>query len=103
MPNIYQSHKAIYNNVKTIEELNLKGLLVFLLNRVEKAVSSGGETKGALIVICFNGRKSDKRIGKENYKIELFVFCMHIDHVYWKSNLKPNLVCGNFRMEFVKM
>lgn len=66
MPNIYQSHKAIYNNVKTIEELNLKGLLVFLLNRVEKAVSSGGETKGALIVICFNGRKSDKRIGKEN-------------------------------------
>lgn len=29
----------------------VKGLLVFLLNRVEKAVSSGGETIGALIVI----------------------------------------------------
>lgn len=27
MPNIYQSHKAIYNNVKTIEEPELKAFL----------------------------------------------------------------------------
>lgn len=58
---------------------------------------------------CFNGRKSDKRVvkelEKENYKIELFMPCMHIDHVYWIPILRQTfyIVCGNFRMEFVKI
>lgn len=57
---------------------------------------------------CFNGRKSDKRVvkelEKENYKIELFMPCMHIDHLYgFQSWGKHFIVCGNFRMEFVKI
>lgn len=51
--------------------------LVFLLNRVEKAVSSGGETKGALIVLSASMAESLikelQRIKKEIYKIELFM------------------------------